>query len=117
MEAAGETSHHVQQGDIEQLTHPPSGSGKQQRPFRRHGSIKSRHTSSRATSTDIDVAHMGPIDHPATSAPLLRHYDEDEVPQTIEEVSVEIKSRDSLSGATARRQHMHQFSNSEYVHV
>lgn len=99
METAGET-----ENNIEQLTHPPSGSGRTRRPFGRHGSIKSKPTSSRATSTDIDCAHTAPpIDQPNT-APLLPH--RDTFPRTIEEESLEIRSRDSLSSAAARRQHM-----------
>lgn len=98
MEMAGEPE------EVEQLTHPPSGSGRTRRQFGRYGSIKSRPTSSRATSTDVDCAHTAPIDQPHT-APLLA--DKHTLPRTIEEESLEIRSRDSLSSAAARRQHMH----------
>lgn len=110
METAGETEHRDE--NIEQETHPPSGSGRTRRPFGRHGSIRKAHTSSQAGSTDIDCAHTAPaIDQPS-SAPLLPH--KDTLPRRIEEESIEIRSRDSLSSAAARRQHMR---SNEYVHV
>jgi hypothetical protein len=115
METAGDTEHHDDRiiEIIEQQTHPPSGSGRTRRPFGRHGSIKKpQHTSSQAGSTDIDFAHTAPpIDQP-TSAPLLGH--KDSLPRRIEEESIEIRSRDSLSSAAARRQHTR---SNEYVHV
>ena len=113
METAGDTEHRDDR-IIEQETHPPSGSGRTRRPFGRHGSIKKpHHTSSQAGSTDVDFAHTAlPIDQP-TSAPLLAH--KDSLPRRIiEEESIEIRSRDSLSSAAARRQHMR---SNEYVHV
>ena len=114
METAGESERQCEE-NIEQLTHPPSGSGRTRRPFGRHGSIKNRHTSSRASSTDIDFAQTAPIDQQPTSAPLLDH--KDTIPQTIEEESLEIKPvRDSLSSAASRRQHMRSNSGG-YVHV
>ena len=111
METAGDTEY--DDDNIEQQTHPPSGSRRSGRHFGRPGSIKrGAHTSSRASSTDIDCAHTGPpLDQPG-SAPLLA--DKDTLPRTIEEESIEIRSRDSLSSAAARRQYMH---SNEYVHV
>ena len=107
METAGEP----EEKEVEQLTHPPSGSRRTRRQFGRYGSIKSKPTSSRATSTDVDCAHTAPIEEPHT-APLLAH--KYILPRTIEEESLEIRSRDSLSSAAARRQHMH---SNDYVHV
>ena len=102
METAGELEQ--QNVIIEQDTHPPTGSGRNKRhPEWQESTRKGDYTSTQSSSTEMD-GMSSPL-HQLSSASLLKN--KDSLPETIEEESVEIRSRDSLSSTAAKRQYIH----------